>query len=70
MWRQGYRSKVRPEILPTILPCKCGDIGVTVKPRGGRWAVYCLRPACDCYVRGFATEVEAIAAWNKEVKKE
>lgn len=66
---QHYRSKVPPEILPTILPCKCGDIGVTVKPRGGRCAVYCLRPVCDCHVRGFATEVEAIVAWNKEVAK-
>lgn len=54
---------------PTPLPCKCGDIAVTVRPRGGWWAVYCLGPACDCCVRGYATETEAVEAWNKEVNK-
>lgn len=61
------RKKKEP---PKPLPCKCGDIGVTVRPRGGRWAVYCLSPACDCHVRGFNTEAKAIEAWNKEVTKE
>jgi hypothetical protein len=55
--------------LPELRPCKCGDIGITLRPRGGRWSVHCLSPACDCMVRGFATEREAILAWNKEVQK-
>ena len=54
---------------PKPLPCKCGDIGVTLRPRGGRWAVYCLSPACDCHVRNFGTEAQAVEAWNKEVAK-
>lgn len=60
------RKKKEP---PQLLPCKCGDIGVTLRPRGGAWAVYCLRRDCDCMVRGFATEAEAIEAWNEEVIK-
>ena len=59
--------------LPEILPCKCGDIGVTVRPRGGKrfrpWSVYCLSPTCGCHVRGFEHEAEAILAWNEEVTK-
>lgn len=51
---------------PEIMPCKCGDIGVTLRPRGGKWAVYCLDQNCDCHVRGFATEAKAIEAWNKK----
>lgn len=54
---------------PKLLTCKCGNIAATVKPRSAGWAVYCLSPACACHVRGFATEVEAIEAWNKEVTK-
>lgn len=63
------RRQRPPKVLPEIQSCKCGDIGVTVKPRGGRRAVYCLSPACGCHVRGFDTEAEAIRAWNKEVAK-
>ena len=59
-----------PKKMPEILPCKCGDIGFTLRPRGGHWSVHCLNPACDCEVRGFATELEAILAWNEEVEKE
>ena len=55
--------------LPELLPCKCGDIAVTLRPRGGAWTVYCLNPTCDRLIRGFATEEEAILAWNKEVQK-
>jgi hypothetical protein len=54
---------------PTPLPCKCGDIAVTLRPRGGAWSVHCLNPACDCAVRGYRTEAAAVAAWNKEVTK-
>lgn len=49
---------------PKPLPCKCGDIAVTLRPRGGRWAVYCLNPACDRHVRNFTTETAAVGAWN------
>ncbi len=62
-------QKHLPKVLPEIQPCKCGDIGVTVRPRGGRWAVYCLRSTCDRHVRGFSSEAAAIRAWNKEVMK-
>lgn len=59
--------------LPEILPCKCGDIAITVRPRGGRrgnpWNVVCLNPNCDRAVRGFDNPWEAIRAWNEEVKK-
>lgn len=54
---------------PQLLPCKCGDIGITLRPRGGAWSVYCLSPNCGMAVRGFATELEAIEAWNEEVAK-
>ena len=55
--------------LPEILPCMCGDIGITLRPRGGAWSVYCLNPKCETMVRGFATERDAIQAWNEEVLK-
>ena len=59
--------------LPEILPCKCGDIAVTIRPRGGKcphpWTVSCLNPTCDMVVRGFDSEKAAILAWNKEVTK-
>lgn len=55
--------------LPEILPCRCGDIGITLRPRGGAWSVHCLRRDCNCSVRGFETEEKAILAWNKEVTK-
>lgn len=55
--------------LPELRPCKCGDIAITLRPRGGKWSAQCLSPACDCMVRGFATEREAILAWNEEVQK-
>lgn len=62
-----------PKVLPEILPCKCGDIGVTIRPRGGKcphpWTVACLSPDCAFVVRGFDSEKEAILAWNKEVAK-
>lgn len=65
------RRQRPPKVLPEILPCKCGDIGVTIRPRGGKsrhpWSVYCINPNCDTVVRGFDSEVEAIVAWNKEV---
>lgn len=57
------------EKLPEILPCKCGDIAITLRPRGGKWSVHCLSPACDCMVLGFNTEREAIVAWNEEVQQ-
>lgn len=60
------RKKKKP---PEILPCKCGDIAITLRPRGGAWSVHCLSPKCAKMVRGFGTEVEAIEAWNKEVTK-
>ena len=67
------RRQRPPKVLPEILPCRCGDIGVTIRPRGGRcphpWSVHCLNPKCDTMVRGFDSEVEAIVAWNKEVKR-
>lgn len=53
---------------PELLPCKCGDEGHIVRPRGPRrWGVYCLNPACDHHAAGYDTETEAIEAWNKEV---
>lgn len=59
--------------LPEILPCKCGDIGITLRPRGGKrikpWSVVCLNPKCDHAVRGFDKPWEAIMAWNEEVRK-
>ena len=59
--------------LPEILPCTCGDIAITLRPRGGRrgkpWSVVCLNPKCDRAVRGFDKPWEAINAWNEEVKK-
>lgn len=62
-----------PSNLPEILPCKCGDIAITLRPRGGRrgkpWSVVCLNPKCDRAVRGFDKPWEAINAWNMEVKK-
>ena len=60
------RKKKEP---PQLLPCKCGDIGITLRPRGGAWSVHCLNPKCDTMVRGFATEADAIEAWNEEVTK-
>ena len=54
---------------PQLRPCKCGDIGITLRPRGGAWSVHCLNPKCGTMVRGFATEAEAVVAWNKEVTK-
>ena len=54
---------------PEILPCKCGDIGITLRPRGGSWSVTCLNPKCDRAVHGFTTELKAIRAWNEEVAK-
>ena len=59
----------RQKKLPELLPCKCGDIAITLRPRGGAWSAHCLSPTCDCMVRGFTTEKEAILAWNKEVQK-
>ena len=62
-----------PSNLPEILPCKCGDIAITLRPRGGRrgkpWSVYCINPKCYRCVRGFDNPWEAIRAWNKEVMK-
>lgn len=59
--------------LPEIRPCKCGDIGITLRPRGGKcphpWTVACLSPDCDFVVRGYDSEKEAILAWNREVMK-
>lgn len=59
--------------LPEILPCKCGDIAITLRPRGGKrghpWSVVCLNPKCDRAVRGFDNPREAILAWNEEVMK-
>ena len=59
--------------LPEIRPCKCGDIAVTIRPRGGKcphpWTVSCLNPKCDKVVRGFDSERAAILAWNAEVMK-
>lgn len=61
------------KFLPEILPCRCGDIAVTIRPRGGKcpapWTVSCLNPKCDRVVRGFKSEKAAILAWNKEVIK-
>jgi hypothetical protein len=54
---------------PEIKRGKCGDIGITLHPRGGAWSVTCLNPKCDMVVRGFTTELKAIAAWNEEVMK-
>ena len=58
------------QALPEILPCNCGDIAITIRPRGGKWSVQCLSPNCDCMVRGFTTERQAILAWNEEVQKD
>ena len=59
--------------LPEVLPCKCGDIGITLRPRGGKcphpWTVYCLNPDCDFAVRGFDSQKKAILAGNKEVRE-
>ena len=60
--------------LPEILPRKCGDIAITLRPRGGKrikpWRVVCLNPKCECAVRGFDKPWEAINAWNEEVRKQ
>ena len=53
---------------PEPLPCKCGDIAITLRPRGGKWTCACLNPKCSAVVRGFATEKQAVEAWNKEVQ--
>ena len=59
--------------LPELLPCKCGDIAITLRPRGGKrvtpWRVVCLNPNCDRAVRGFDNPRDAIRAWNEEVTK-
>lgn len=60
--------------MPEILPCKrCGDIGITLRPRGGKrghpWRVVCLNPKCDFAVRGYDNPWAAIRAWNEEVRK-
>lgn len=59
--------------LPELLPCKCGDIAITLRPRGGKrvtpWRVVCLNPNCDRAVRGFDNPWDAIRAWNEEVMK-
>ena len=64
------KRRHQPKELPEIRPCKCGDIGVTLRPRGGRWSVHCLSRDCDCAVRGFETELEAILAWNAKTMRE
>ena len=64
MARQRQQQK-----LPEILPCKCGDFAITLRPRGGSWSVHCFSPTCDCMARGFSTEREAILAWNEEVQR-
>ena len=58
---------------PVPLPCKCGRTPVAAKGKGRGWIVACpSNKGCtfNPIGGGFATEEEAVKAWNEEVTKE